>query len=140
MNNSMISLIQSDLLKLEDKYEKYPNEQTNTIEEETHIETNIDFTNPLLLFTGKWESNKYYNNHDVIQYIDINQLFECMTPHKSDIFITDWLIKDYWQKIEQTDKIKTIQRQEKIMKKTKLEESSKKNKKSRKVFIFNEKE
>ena len=140
MNNSMINLIQSDLLKLEDKYEEYPNEQTNTIEEETHIETHIDFTNPLLLFTGKWESNKYYNNHDVIQYIDPNKLFECTTPHKSDIFLTDWLIKDYWQQIEQTDKIKTIQRQEGIIKKAKLEESSKKNKKSRKVFIFNEKE
>lgn len=139
MNNSMIAIIESNLLELENKYEEYPNESANIpeeiIEKTNFIETNITPTNPLLLLTGKWKSDKYYNTYDVVYYTN-NSLFECTTPHKSDTFLNDWLIKDYWQAINQTDKIETIQRQEKIMKKTKLKKSSKN---SRKVFIFDEK-
>jgi hypothetical protein len=143
MNDSMLAIIQPDILKLENKYEIYPNEEVNTneslTEEKQPIEKTNNSINPLLLLTGYWKKNKYYNIHDVVYVHENRMQFECIVPHKSDIFITDWLVKDYWQEIIQIDMQKTIQNQEEFMKKMKKEKSSKRNKKSRKVFIFDEK-
>jgi hypothetical protein len=140
INNPMLTTIQPDILKLENKYEIYPNEEINTnknLTEKEPIEKTNNSINPLLLLTGYWEKNKYYNIHDVIH--ENGTWFECIVPHKSDIFITDWLVNDYWIEIVQIDIQEIIQNQEKVMKEMKKEKSSKKNKKSRKVFIFDEK-